>query len=250
MTPRPHNQDSRTPRGGFTLVELLLVMSIILLMAGAVIVGFDAMTKGSRLDEGATQLEALFRFARAEAASTGRPVRVVLSGAPEPAAPMSTGVVATASGPVLPQAAETNEPEGVSLHWERDPLGAPGQFEPVVSAAPLVGQINDLIRVLPADAATNAPASSQAAPDVSLGSAATQESGPAPVMFYPDGSSDDAEILLVARDDEDPRRMIVRLSGMTGTLQRRMVAPGDEPPAPVEPPVSAAVDPVSGPPGQ
>lgn len=246
-------RETRATRGGFTLVELLLVVAILVLLAGAVILGFDSMTKGSQLDEGATQLEALFRFARAEAASTGRPVRVVLAGNAETSASMSTGTVAVAAASTSTSApsAGTNGAGGVALHWEPDPLGAPGKFETVFSASPLVGQINELVRVLPADAATNSPALAQGLPEsTAFEDTAENGNGPAPVMFYPDGSSDNAEVVLVARDDEDPRRMVVRLTGMTGMLQRRVISPGDEPTPTVESTPPEPVDPVTGPPSK
>ena len=252
---RHRQQDSRATRGGFTLVELLLVVAILVLLAGAVILGFDSMTKGSQLDEGATQLEALFRFARAEAASTGRPVRVVLSGNAETSASMSTGTVSVAAASTSTNApsAGTDGAGGVALHWEPDPLGAPGKFETVFSAGPLVGQINELVRVLPAEAATNSPALSQGLPESTAFDDVAENgngNGPAPVMFYPDGSSDNAEVVLVARDDEDPRRMVVRLTGMTGMLQRHVISPGDEPMPPTESTPPEPVDPVTGPPSK
>jgi prepilin-type N-terminal cleavage/methylation domain-containing protein len=253
MIHRRQQTGRRASRRGFTLVELLLVVSIILLLAGAVIISFDAVTKSSQLDEGATQLEALFRFARAEAASTGRPVRVVLAGSSEISTSMSTGTVAVASGSTNAPVEGTNGAGGlggVALHWEPDPLGAPGRFEQVRSAAPLVGQINELIRVVPADAPTNAAALPGGESDFARELAGGPETGPAPVMFYPDGSSDNAELVLMARDEEDPRRMIVRLSGMTGVLQRHLIAPDDEATAPVEPPQPVPVDPVTGPAGK
>jgi Tfp pilus assembly protein FimT len=61
---------------GFTLVELLLAVVLVLGMLGAVVYNFSSFQRSARLDEGAVQVEALFRFARAHAASTGRQVRV------------------------------------------------------------------------------------------------------------------------------------------------------------------------------
>ena len=59
-------------RAGFTLVELLLVTVLLLLMLGGVIFSFSNLRKNATLDEGASQIEALFRYARAQAASSGR----------------------------------------------------------------------------------------------------------------------------------------------------------------------------------
>jgi len=61
----------------FTLVELLLAVSLMLLVSGAVICNFGTLDRGARLEEGSTQTELVLRFARAQAASTGRKVKVV-----------------------------------------------------------------------------------------------------------------------------------------------------------------------------
>ena len=39
-----------------------------------------------------------------------------------------------------------------------------------------------------------------------------------PITFYPDGSSDSAEIIVAARSTEEEQRMSVRLVGITGSI--------------------------------
>jgi hypothetical protein len=249
---------------------------LILLLSGAAILSFGALTHGSNLEEGATQLETLFRFARAEAASSGRPVRVFLSGgegAMATGAPTGSAASAPsagrASGPgpteptALPEPARELTAEGsleggIGLGWEPDPFGAPGRMEPLASAGPLVDQLNELVRVVSEHegglgSATPAPTAQEVLPPTSLGFHgddfdAPQDHGPAPVTFYPDGSSDDARVVLMARNDADPRRMLVQLSGQTGLLKRRLLEPGDEVAPPADPVPPAPVDPVTGPP--
>ncbi len=247
----------RTASRGFTLVELLLTLTLILLLAGAVIFNFGSLQRGSQLDEGATQLEALFRFARAEASSTGRPVRVILAGND------SSGNAAPAllANPADPgdSTHSTNAPAGgppsnggIDLHWESDPFGAPGRFEQVAAAVPLVEQINELVRVVSPDstAASSDPAGTSLPGSMNFEESDHPDAPRPPVTFYPDGSSDNCEVMLMARNEDDPRRMVVRLTGATGTLHRRWVGMGEEepPPPPVVPP--PPVDPVTGPPAK
>src|SRR5438093_8252044 len=40
------------PRGGFTLVELLLALVLMLMLAGAVVFSFSTLLRGRQLDEG------------------------------------------------------------------------------------------------------------------------------------------------------------------------------------------------------
>ena len=42
--------------------------------------------------------------------------------------------------------------------------------------------------------------------------------------FFPDGSSDSTEITLAPRNAEDGRRLIVKLTGMTGAIRRKIQA--------------------------
>ena len=68
---------SPSRRRGYTLLELLLSVVLVLGLIGAVVFNFSSVSRQTSLDEGATQVEALFRFARAHAASTGKQVRVL-----------------------------------------------------------------------------------------------------------------------------------------------------------------------------
>jgi len=66
-------------RRGFTLVELLLTVGLLLLLAGAVIFSFSSLQRGAGLEEGATRLEALLRFARSKSVSKKMSARVFWS---------------------------------------------------------------------------------------------------------------------------------------------------------------------------
>lgn len=193
-------------RSGFTLVEILLTTVLLLLLLGAVVFNFSNLQRGAQLDEGATQLEALIRYARAQAASTGRQVRIAF---------------------------EEDVGEGLSVplgnlqvQWEPEPLNAPGIFAELSEAAGFVRSITELVniefvRALEPDVeetGTTAGAGSTGATNETVWITFP------PVTFYPDGSSDSTEITLASRSEEDGRRMIVRLMGMTGSIRRKVQA--------------------------
>jgi type II secretory pathway pseudopilin PulG len=232
--PPGHRRRSAGP--GFTLVELLLTVSLLLLMVGAGILNFGPAQGGARLDEGATQVESLFRYARAQAASSGRTVRIVFpDGEPVP-----TGTNSTSTVP------------GVQVAWETDPLGAPGQFEPLPEAEPYTTQIGELVRVRPfraqpaavpisAGPSSSSSSSSTSPAPTGLSTGADTPSAPQAltILFYPDGSSDSAEVVLGSLDEGDAKQMAIKLSGLTGVLRRRsieIVAGEAAPEAPLDPP--------------
>lgn len=196
----------RDTGAGFTLVELLLAVTLLLLLLGAIVYNFSGLQQNAQLNEGAQQMEALLRFASAQAANSGRQVQIafeenVVDG-------MSTA------------------PRNLRLLWEVDPVARPGVFEPLLTAEEYVRGINDLVSVEavrlmesndldvvhssePLEQGTNSPSTP-----------ATLSA----IGFFPDGSSDSAEIILASRAEDDTRRIVVRLQGITGSIRRKVVA--------------------------
>jgi type II secretory pathway pseudopilin PulG len=213
-------------RSAFTLVEVLLTTVLLLLLLGAVVFSFSTLQRNAALDEGATQFEALFRFARAQAASSGRQVRIAFE---EDAG----------DGLVVPLG-------NLRVEWEPDPLNAPGIFSELFEAAVLVRSITDLVRVefvTPWEPDVEVlPAIASSGDSVSSGGTNEAESvwiTFPPVTFFPDGSSDSSEITLASRDEDgDGRRLILKLRGLTGAVRRTLRAaeiPGVELAEPTEP---------------
>lgn len=201
-------RSGRTSGKAFTLVELLLVVVLVLLLLGAMVFNFSTLTAQTQLDEGATRLETVLRFARAYAASSGTPVQVILE-----------------------DREDTNSVEvttAVRVQWEADPVNEPGVFTPLREARPQVEGLGDSILVtelyvvegdLSELDATIFAADEMAAFEEEVFSEFALQSYP-PITFYPDGSSDSAEITLVSREPDDLRRLRLRLTGLTGVVRR------------------------------
>lgn len=223
---------------GFTLIELVLTVVLLLLLAGAAVFNFNSAQRGAQLEEGAGQVESLFRFARAQASSTGRRVQVRFQ---------------ADGGPVLPAESSTNsvsaKPDlapGIQVLWEPDPLTEPGKFVPLPEATALVEQLNELVRfeARPPDAFsafTNGIAAVGGASEWEGTTKPTElvtaeptagitgtNGAPAPIVFYADGSSDSADFELVSVEPEDRRRVRLILAGLTGTVRRKWIAPENE----------------------
>jgi type II secretory pathway pseudopilin PulG len=190
-------------------VELLLAVALILLLLGSVVFNFSSLQKNAELEEGATQLESLIRYARAHAANSGRKVRLTFE-------------EDTGDGLLVPLG-------NFAVSWEPDPLGQPDQFRPLLETTDIVNSILDVVSI------ENVSTGVSPGPDESVaGNASASEStsppGPSsafgfpPVYFYPDGSCDSSEIVIASRNNDDGRRLALRLSGLTGSLQRRTIA--------------------------
>lgn len=197
-------------RAGFTLVELLLVTVLLLMMAGAVIFSFSTLQKNATLDEGASQIEALFRYARAQAASSGRLVRIAFE-------------EDVGDGLEVPLG-------NLRVEWESDPLNAPGLFSELPDAAGLIRSITELVRIEFVKAGEPDLETLESTVSAGVGGESGGETNESvwitfpPVTFFPDGSSDSSELTIASRDEEDGRRVILKLAGLTGIVRRTMRA--------------------------
>lgn len=220
---------ARAAQTGFTLFELVLTVSLILLLAGGVIFGWDSLQRGARLEEGADQVEMLLRFARAQAATSGRQVRVRV-GSSEP----FPGATAGTNSPTIP--ATMADTGGLRVLWEPDPLKRPGTFEPMPGTEGFRERIDELVEVqspemdslqitptLPETPSGEAGGGTKVvAGDLASTTASNPETHPTlQITFYPDGSSDSADWVLTSKDPEDARRLRIRWTGLTGTTRRQ-----------------------------
>jgi len=217
----------------FTLVELLLSVSLMLLLAGVVIINFGSLDRNARLEEGAGHMETLFRYARAQAASTGRRVQIVFG----PDAPASFSTINSTN----PTPSLSSGNPGVQILWEPNPVEAPGRFESMPGAEMLIDQVNDLVKVQevhapgyspsgaspvdsnPPPAAFTLTSATTSAPIMDLATVSQP-----PLNCYPDGSSDSLEVTLASANGEDKRLAVVSLSGLNGSARHRMVSTNDD----------------------
>lgn len=189
---------------GFTLLELLLATVLILMLLGAAVLNFNRLQRGAALEEGAAQFEALVRFARAQAAHTGRAVQINFEDEVLEGVGVSLG--------------------GLHVLWESNPVEQPGYWTELAQAKPLVQELASRIAVW--DVRTAEPGAELA--ETGLSEAMEDEDEAMlwgllpPITFYPDGSSDSAEVTLVSRDAEDSRQVILVIDGLTGRIWREI----------------------------
>ncbi len=184
---------------GFTLLEMLLTMALLLALLGAVVFNFGSLQRGADLEEGGRQFQALVRFAGSQAANSGRTIQFRF-------------------GEEAGTTNATEDPSETANHlrmvWEVDPVGQPGVFVDVAEAGPMLEQVRERVRV----AEVKAPGrpANQSTNEMSLEAV---PAGFAPVSFFPDGSSDTVDIILASQNREDYRRLLVQLEGVTGSMR-------------------------------
>ncbi len=189
---------------GFTLIELLLTLVILMLLLGAVVMNFTGLQSNSQLDEGVETFESLVRYARAHAANSGCRVRLTfqeVAGEGQSAVPLGN----------------------VFVEWEPDPLNKPGEFHPLQEVAALLEAMLQFVEVDEVRPVGGGPAEFARSGQAQEVGVEEQSYGFEPITFYPDGSSDTAEVVFSARESEEERQVGVQIIGTTGTVRRRAI---------------------------
>ena len=241
----PTTLQARSRRGGFTLVELLLAVTLLGGLMAAAIFGFSSLQRSAQLNEGVERVETAMRFARAHAANTGRKVQVVVT-TTEASSPSAD------SSPSTPAGNPNDSTQSLSILWEADPARAPGVFEAIPSLSGDVADVSELVEIRsvgreskdskdssPADVSMTSDTAPLASPTETVSASTPRESEPeahpyssarsgretnpseATITFYPDGSCDGATIVLASKDSDDAREVSVLLESVTGTTRRR-----------------------------
>jgi prepilin-type N-terminal cleavage/methylation domain-containing protein len=241
----PSTLQARSRRGGFTLVELLLAVTLLGGLMAAAIFGFSSLQRSAQLNEGVERVETAMRFARAHAANTGRKVQVVVT-TTEASSPSAD------SSPSTPAGNPSDSTQSLSILWEADPARAPGVFEAIPSLSGDVADVSELVEIRsvgreskeakdssPADVSMTSDTAPLASPTETVSASTPRESEPeahpyssarsgretnpseATITFYPDGSCDGATIVLASKDSDDAREVSVLLESVTGTTRRR-----------------------------
>jgi prepilin-type N-terminal cleavage/methylation domain-containing protein len=137
---------ARSRHGGFTLVELLLAVTLLAGLMGAAVFGFSSLQRSAQLNEGVERVETAMRFARAHAANTGRKVQVVVTTAID--ANASTSSASSANDSASLGSSNSDQPlHSLSILWEADPARAPGVFESIPSLSGDVADVSELVEI-------------------------------------------------------------------------------------------------------
>ncbi|MCX5661966.1 MAG: GspH/FimT family pseudopilin [Planctomycetota bacterium] len=185
----------RSRRRGFTILEVLLALVLLLTLAGLSIVSFMSMRGSRDLEESPGMVEGIVRLARAEACNLGRRIRLTVQS--------DTG--------------------GLQVLWEPNPLTEPNVFVPYTAsswAQHLTFGTATVVRCEIVD--PNIPPPDESDPNAGDNPAVT-----AGITFAPDGSCDSAQIELNSQDVADDRRAIVYIDGLSGLITHDIISASD-----------------------
>jgi len=180
-------------RAGFTLIELILAVGLLVVLAGMGVLAGSGYRDERKFKLAVDRLETALRMARAEAATSARRVRLAFD-------------------------ESTGEP---MVLWEPSPLALPGQFQRY-SGCNWINQLpRELLRVTacrligpdgqPMEADTTTAARDDESEDFR------------PITFYPGGTSDSAVIEMVSVADPENLRAAIKLDGENQIITTRIL---------------------------
>jgi prepilin-type N-terminal cleavage/methylation domain-containing protein len=181
---------SRKPNSGFTLVEILLVLAVLVTLGSAMAVSVGVYSHRQDLSGAGEQFATALRMARAESARLGRRLRIDFD------------------------SASTDEPYPTVL-YEPDPLTQPATFVPLERSW-VKKFADERIRVLVS--LRSEPRYDDAIATIDPATGEVLHS----IDFQPDGSADSAQIVLAPVDEEDGRRVLVTLAAPAGRITAQL----------------------------
>ena len=181
------------PTGGFTLIELVLVVGLISVIMLVGIVSGTSASKRRKFEYAVDRLATTLRMARAEAANKAHRIRIVFD-------------------------EETRLP---SLLWEPAPLTEPGVFEPYTTCSWLSRVPKDRISVTKCRTIGPDGKPVDEAP-TSIGDDSDSEDMQT-ITFNQDGSSDSVLIELESEEEGDSLRAAIKLDGENSIITTKIL---------------------------
>lgn len=242
---------------GFTLIELLLVVVVLMIFMASAVFYMSPALKGIRLEEGANRFESLLKFASAEAAQSGKRVIIKFVSTNDVSGQVVyVPKVAIENDPIgnpgvfldLPEVSwmdkeiedlvqvtrVTLEGQTEQSDMEEDEKAdeIPSFREQILSGESENTDTNEVVLAEKEnyfailgdvqDGTNSFQSTNQVTDTLDTEDVSELESEEKSIIFYPDGSSETIEIEMISCDEEDTRKVIISLNGVTGLIEKKI----------------------------
>ncbi|MBO4715226.1 MAG: hypothetical protein J5672_03895 [Verrucomicrobia bacterium] len=235
---------------------MLVVVVLMIFMASAVFYMSPAL-KGIRLEEGASRFESLLKFASAEAAQSGKRVVIKFVSTNDVSGQVVyIPKVAIENDPIgnpgvfldLPEVSWMDkeiedlvqvtrvtlegQTEQTNTEEEAAEEETPDLREQIVSGEAENTDTNGVVLAEKEnyfailgdvqDGTNSVQSTNQVSDTLGSETVSELESEEKSIIFYPDGSSETIEIEMISCDEEDTRKVIISLNGVTGLIEKKI----------------------------
>ena len=242
---------------GFTLIELLLVVVVLMIFMASAVFYMSPALKGIRLEEGASRFESLLKFASAEAAQSGKRVVIKFVSTNDVSGQVVyIPKVAIENDPIgnpgvfldLPEVSWMDkeiedlvqvtrvtlegQAELADTEEETDVNETPSLREQIVSGEAENTDTNGVVLAEKEnyfailgdvqDGTNSVQSTNQVSDTLDSETVSELELEEKSIIFYPDGSSETIEIEMISCDEEDTRKVIISLNGVTGLIEKKI----------------------------
>ena len=201
---------SALPAGGFTMIELLLVLAIMAVAAGFAIPTYQSFVVSQKITDAASKVELEIKRARLEAIKTGQiqMMQVLIGDRTAALQPWLSAADATDAS-----AGATIVSQGQAITTDQN-----GQVASVGSLASSQWQLDETVIFSDAQVLGDLRSASAVG---NAGAAVGNQSNP--ILFYPDGSTSTARIVV---QNQRGRRIAIELRGLAGATAIVPLVPG------------------------
>ena len=242
---------------GFTLIELLLVVVVLMIFMASAVFYMSPALKGIRLEEGANRFESLLKFASAEAAQSGKRVIIKFVSTNDVSGQVVyVPKVAIENDPIgspgvfldLPEVSWMDKEiedlvqvtrvtlEGQTEQSDMEEDGKadeiPSFREQILSGESENTDTNEVVLAEKEnyfailgdvqDGTNSFQSTNQVTDTLDTEEVSELESEEKSIIFYPDGSSETIEIEMISCDEDDTRKVIILLNGVTGLIEKKI----------------------------
>ena len=242
---------------GFTLIELLLVVVVLMIFMASAVFYMSPALKGIRLEEGASRFESLLKFASAEAAQSGKRVVIKFVSTNDVSGQVVyIPKVAIENDPIgnpgvfldLPEVSWMDkeiedlvqvtrvtlegQTELADTEEDAEANETPSLREQIVSGGAENTDTNGVVLAEKEnyfailgdvqDGTNSVQSTNQVSDTLDSETVSELESEEKSIIFYPDGSSETIEIEMISCDEEDTRKVIISLNGVTGLIEKKI----------------------------
>jgi len=242
---------------GFTLIELLLVVVVLMIFMASAVFYMSPALKGIRLEEGASRFESLLKFASAEAAQSGKRVVIKFVSTNDVSGQVVyIPKVAIENDPIgnpgvfldLPEVSWMDkeiedlvqvtrvtlegQTELADTEEDAEANETPSLREQIVSGEAENTDTNGVVLAEKEnyfailgdvqDGTNSVQSTNQVSDTLDSETVSELESEEKSIIFYPDGSSETIEIEMISCDEEDTRKVIISLNGITGLIEKKI----------------------------